>query len=448
MVARAADRLSDPRATLADMGKRNRERRTAKQKQRRRSAAERERRRPDPEQDRAQLLERLIVAWRAAAGTPAPRRTSEVLEKSRGYERELDVTAGLVVHEAIRAAWERGWSPTDLHEVARRRADGATVRYLDEAIVLESRQYAAATLHPRWRAQLAAISATVGPSGAEPQMWRWAAAQSVDECTVVTIVLSVLHLLNRLPAIEALLPLPGAHRHAPAVVAEVDEKMLARVRALLAKAEGTEYPDEAEALSAKAQALMARYSLQEAVADHDLGRESIATPRRIWIENPYVAAKVALVQAVAQANGCRTVWIKNLGCVVVVGAETDLDLVELLSTSLLVQASRAMLLAGRRQAIRGQTRTKSFRLSFLVAYASRIGERLGDASSSATEELRRHDRLLPVLAARNRAADEAFARLFPSTVGCPLVGYDAVGTGAGRAAADTAVLDIRDAIAG
>ena len=409
--------MSDPCATLADMGKRNRERRTAKQKQRRRSVTERERRRPDPGQDRAQLLERLVVAWRTAAAGAAPWHASEILERSRGYDRELGVTAGLVVHEAIRAAWERGWSPTDLHEVARRRADGATVRYLDEAIVLESRQYAAATLHPRWRAQLADISATVALSGAEPQMWRWAVTQSVDECTVVTVVLSVLHLLNRLPAIEALLPLPGEHRHAPVVVAEVDEKMLARVRALLAKAEGTEYPEEAEALSAKAQALMARYSLREAVVDHDHGRESIATSRRIWIEKPYVAAKVAVVQAVAQANRCRTVWIKNLGCVVV-GAETDLDLVELLSTSLLVQASRAMLLAGRRHAVRGQMHTKSFRLSFLVAYASRIGERLGAASSSVTEELRRDDRLLPVLAARNRAA------------------------------ADTAVLDIRDAIAG
>ncbi|WP_238994631.1 DUF2786 domain-containing protein [Mycolicibacterium chubuense] len=366
----------------------------------------------------------------------------------RGCERELDVTAGLVVHKAIRAAWERGWSPTDLHEIARRRVDAATARYLDEAIVLESRRYSAATLHPRWRAQLADICATVGPSGTEPQMWRWAAAQPVDECTAVTVVLQVLHLLDRIPPITAMLPLPGAHRHAPAVVADVDEKMLARVRALLAKAEATEYPDEAEALSAKAQALMARYSLQEAVADHDRGRESVATSRRICIENPYVAAKVAIVQAVAKANRCRTVWIKNLGCVVAVGAETDLDLVELISTSLLIQASRAMLAAGRRHAVRGQTRTKSFRLSFLVAYGSRIGERLAAAGSSVTDEMRRDDRLLPVLAARNRAADEAFSQLFPSTVASPLVGYDAVGTGAGLAAADTAVLDFRDAIAG
>ena len=161
-----------------------------------------------------------------------------------------------------------------------------------------------------------------------------------------------------------------------------------------------------------------------------------------------LAAKVVLVQAVAQANRCRTVWIKDLGCVVIVGAETDLDLVDLLTTSLLVQASRAMLVAGRRHAVRGQSRTKSFRLSFLVAYATRIGERLADTSSSVTEELRRDDRLLPVLAARNRAADEAFTRLFPQTVASPLAAYDTVGLGAGRSAADTATLDVRDSIAG
>jgi hypothetical protein len=329
--------------------------------------------------------------------------------------------------------------------VARRRVNAATVRYLDEAIVLESQRYAAPTLHPRWRAELAEI--TTGTAPTAPQMWRWAAGHSVDERAVVTVVLEVLHLLATIPPLQRMLPLPGEHRHVSGAVTEVDEKMLARVRALLAKAEATEYPDEAEALSSKAQALMMRHSLKEAVADHGKGRTPVAAARRIWIDNPYVAAKVALVQAVAQANRCRVVWIKNLGCVVTVGSETDLDLVDLLTTSLLVQANRAMLVAGRRHGVRGQTRAKSFRLAFLVAYAARIGERLATASSSATAEMQRDERLLPVLAARNRAADEAFARMFPTAVGTPLVAYDSLGTDAGRAAADTAVLDVRDAIA-
>ena len=40
--------------------------------------------------------------------------------------------------------------------------------------------------------------------------------------------------------------------------ARPDEKVLGRVRALLAKAESTTFPEEAEALTAKAQELMAR----------------------------------------------------------------------------------------------------------------------------------------------------------------------------------------------
>lgn len=430
------------------MGRRNRERRAAKKKQRRRPAAEREHSRSDAGPSRAQILEGLVIALSTAADLPGPGRAAELLEQYRGYERELDIAADLVVHEAIRAAWKRGWSPTDLHEIARRRVDAASVRYLDAAIVLESQRYSAPTLHPRWRAELADISAAVGSSATTPQMWRWAASHSTGEHAVITIVLQLLHLLGRIPKIQAVLPLPGEHRQAPGRAEGVDEKMLTRVRALLAKAEASEYPDEAEALSAKAQALMVRHSLREAVADHDRGRVVVAAARRIWIDNPYVAAKVALVQAVAQANRCRTVWIKDLGCVVTVGSETDLDLVELLATSLLVQASRAMLVAGRHHDVRGQTRTKSFRLSFLVAYAARIAERLSAASSSATAELQRDARLLPVLAARNRAADETFTRMFPATVASPLVAYDPAGTGAGRAAADTAMLDVRDSIAG
>lgn len=440
--------MSDPCATLPDMGKRNREKRAAKQKRRHSPAAGREHTRSDTGPDPALALERLIVAMSKSAAYPAPWSAAELVQQHRGMERELDIAADLVVHEAIRAAWEHGWSPTDLHEIARRRLDAAGVRYLDEAIVLESQRYSAASLHPRWRAELADISAAVGPPVTTPQMRRWAASHSVDEIAAVTVVLRVLHLLDSIPGIQALLPLPGAHRQVPAVVGEVDEKMLARVRALLAKAEATDYPDEAEALSAKAQALMVRYSLREAVEDHDRGRAPVAAARRVWIDNPYVAAKVALMQAVAQANRCRMVWLKDLGCVVTVGSDTDLDLVDLLSTSLLVQANRAMLVAGRRNDVRGQTRTKSFRLSFLVAYANRIGERLAATNSSVTDQLLHDDRLLPVLAARSRVSDEAFARLFPHTVASPLAAYDTVGLDAGRSAADMATLDVRGSIAG
>ena len=55
----------------------------------------------------------------------------------------------------------------------------------------------------------------------------------------------------------------------------------------------------------------------------------------------------ALVQAVATANRCRIVCAEKVGFVAVIGADCDLEFVELLSTSLLVQANRAMLAVGR-----------------------------------------------------------------------------------------------------
>ncbi len=429
------------------MSRRNREKRAAKHKNRCR--AKQECAGVDTGQDRALLLESLAVALSTAASCSAdqmPRRVTEILRECRAFPRELDVAAELAMKEAIRAAWEHGWQPSDLHAIADRQLKPAEVRYLDEAIVLESQRYATATLHPDWRADIAGLSAAVGARTPPPQMWRWAASNAADQCEALTVVLKLLNLLGRLPVLEVILPLPGAYRHTATAVSDADEKALSRVRALLAKAEATEFPDEAEVLSAKAQDLMSRYSLKEALAQHDRGRKPAATARRIWIENPYAAAKAALVQVVSRCNRCRAVWAERLGFVTVIGCETDLNLVELLTTSLLVQANRAMLSAGRGGG--AQARSRSFRHSFLVAYAQRIGERLDSASASVTAEVERDGRLLPVLAASSRATEEFTERLFPSTLPRSVAVSNGAGWGAGRAAANMEVLDIRDSIAG
>lgn len=431
------------------MSRRNREKRAAKHKNRRRATREKERVGFDPGPDRASLLEHLVVALSTAASYSAegaPRRAAGLMHDFRAFARELDIAADLAMNEAISAAWNHGWQPSDLHEIACRKLKSAEVRYLDEAIVGESRRYAAATLHPDWRADIARLSATLGASAQPPQMWRWAASHAVDRCEALTVVLKLLNLLGRLPVLEVILPLPGAHRHMATAVSDADEKALAKVRALLAKAEATEFSDEAEALSAKAQELMSRYSLKEALAHHDRGRKPAAAARRIWIDDPYAAAKVTLVQVVSRSNRCRTVWAERLGFVTVIGGETDLDLVELLTTSLLVQASRAMLSAGRGGS--ASARSRSFRQSFLVAYAQRIGERLDSASAAVTAEVKRDGRLLPVLAANSRAAEELTNHLFPSTVPRSVAVSNGAGWGAGRAAAEMAVLDTRDSIAG
>ncbi|WP_343601146.1 DUF2786 domain-containing protein [Mycobacterium sp.] len=432
------------------MSRRNREKRAAKQKNRRRATTGRDRKKFDPGPDRALLHELLVVALREAATCPdddAQWHATELLGQFAAFPRELDVAADTAMADAIGAAWEAGWLPSDLHELARRKLEPSATAYLAEAILRESKRYPVSTLHPRWRADLADISSGFDPDARTPQMWCWAARNAVDRCAALTVVLRVLALLATLPALEPLLPLPGAWQHSATTAGDVDQKALARVRALLAKAEATKFPEEAEALSTKAQELMSRYSLHRAVAEHDRGQAPVAAARRMWIESPYAGAKALLVQAVASVNRCRTVWTENLGFVTVVGAETELNVVELLTTSLLVQANRAMLAAGRQVSSRGQTRTRSFRQTFLVAYATRIGERLDTTNATVTAEAD-SSRLLPVLAARSRAADELTDRLFQSMVRRPISAPNRAGWGAGRAAADLARFDVHASIAG
>jgi hypothetical protein len=142
--------------------------------------------------------------------------------------------------------------------------------------------------------------------------------------------------------------------------------------------------------------------------------------------------------------------MKEFGFATVIGFPSDVDAVELLYTSLLVQATTAMTREGSRQDRYGRSRTRSFRQSFLTAFAIRIRERLlaatDDASQKAAEETGR-DRLLPVLAARTEAVNDATDTMFPNLVAKPVTANDAEGRAAGRAAADLASLRIREEVA-
>jgi hypothetical protein len=242
--------------------------------------------------------------------------------------------------------------------------------------------------------------------------------------------------------------------------------MLGRIRALLAKAESTEFAAEAEALSGRAQELMARYSIDHALLAAQAGRSDLPGGRRIPVDSPYEEAKVTLLNTVADANRCRAVWLQELGLVTVVGFEPDLDAVDLLFTSLLVQANTAMIRAGGKKDRLGNSRTKAFRQSFLVAYAVRIGERLAVAAARAERQaVAEHEKapessasitpgpgadLVPFLAARTEAVDDAVAEIFGGRLkrGRSARVSDAEGWASGRAAADLASLLGRGVVRG
>jgi len=365
---------------------------------------------------------------------------------------------------ATSMAWQRGWQPSDVHRLAGRRLDAADQGLVVDVMRHELGRYAATSVDPRWWAQLRELGG---------EAW-WPASSTlldahrergVDWFTLVSRALTVLHLLARLPVLEQLTPLPGTVvPPAPAVAADeqggerpaVDERILSKVRLLLAKAESTTFEAEAETFTAGAQSLMARHSIDAAVlaaADPAHRRDHSAPEgRRIGIDNPYDGPKAMLLDAVASANRCRMVWSRELGFGTVIGFESDLEGVEVLFTSLLVQATRTLTTAGSRTDRHGGSRTRSFRQSFLTAYASRIGERLRAVMAAeevaASASVRSTGReLVPLLAARAEEVDDAVSTWFPE-LRAHSVGSvrDAEGWHSGRAAADRAELGAGSAI--
>lgn len=358
----------------------------------------------------------------------------------------------VVVNELVSGLFARGWTPVDLVEIVRRRADPAGVSYVLDSIAATTRQYAAATLHPRWQAQLRQLGAEVWWRSELSHLQQWAHRRQLAHSAALEAVVRTATVLNALPALQVVLPPPGSSGWDTRAAEPVDERMLAKVRALLAKAEATEFEAEADTLSAKAQELMTRYCLHRAVADQSRGIGQVAGARRMWLDAPYVSGKASLVNAVADANRCRCVSTEQLGFVTVVGDEVDQHVVELLSTSLLVQATRAMTAAGPQINRYGTSRTRSFRSAFLYAYAGRIGERLRESTAQTVDLAAaggpEAESVLPVLAARTRAVEERVAELFPNLVASRVSVSNRDGWRAGRAAADLARLDTQHPIHG
>jgi hypothetical protein len=335
--------------------------------------------------------------------------------------------------EFLAAAWRRGWQPADVVRYVRRELDETHVRLVSALVLGEAD--GRPVPHPRWAAQLAELAERAG-----------APAPRTDRFSRATAVLELYRLLLTLPALEPLDPPRRAASASAASSSASDSRTLARIRALLAKAEATGYPEEAEALSAKAQELMARHSIDEAVlaaggASARAGGGDAPGACRIGVDPPYETAKAVLLDAVASANRCRAVWHEEFGFSTVVGFEADLEVVELLHTSLLVQATAAMTAAEAAQRAGGRRRTKTFRQSFLAAYAHRMGDRLAAAVREQTAEAAGEGGrdLLPVLAARDVAVTEHLERMFPKTVTTRLRGVsDEAGWHQGTAAADRA----------
>ncbi|MFG2818795.1 DUF2786 domain-containing protein [Kitasatospora sp. NPDC048365] len=364
---------------------------------------------------------------------------------------------------AVGRCWTAGWRPADLVRVVRRELGAAHLALAVDLIAAEGRRHPAAALDRRWHEQLRELAVEVWWESDEQYLGDFAERHRQDRFTLATTALELLRCWALLPPINPVGPVPGQSAPRAGVPVAGEPRMLGRIRALLAKAESTEYPEEAEALSEKAQQLMAQHSIDEALLAAGAPAPDAPAALRIGIDSPYEGPKAMLLDAVAAANRCKVVWAKEFGFCTIVGFDADLDAVELLYTSLLVQATAAMSREGGRKHRDGAPRTKAFRQSFLIAYAARIRERLTAATEQATsdaaagrrlredgtvERVADAERLLPVLKAREEAVEDAVGRMFPKLVSQRVRVSDGEGWAAGRAAADRAALNGRSGAIG
>ncbi len=269
-------------------------------------------------------------------------------------------------------------------------------------------------------------------------------------------ITALLDCLGNLGPLLRLIPPPGARPDEIDLElgtqrgGDVNDPVLARVRALLAKAEATPYPAEAEAFSAKAHELMTRHAIDAALVTGSTARAAW-TAIRIPVDEPYLDEKALLLHQVAEHTRCRAIHHVHYALCTVVGAGDDIAAVELLFTSLLLQAHQAMVAEGADAHAGARQRSRGFRASFLRAYAVRIGERLADVGAAVAADVERTTgtNVLPVLADRRRELDDTVEELFGELrkVGRRR-GWDAAGWQRGRAAADHARLGDPDLEAG
>ena len=166
---------------------------------------------------------------------------------------------------------------------------------------------------------------------------------------------------------------------------EVADPLLARVRKLLAKAENTGVtPAEAEALTAKAAELMAKYGIDRALLAADRPETDRPADRVIDVGNPWARVQAHLLCGLASALRCQCVILPRPGPgsrIHIFGYSSDIERTDVLYTSLLVQMWQGLAATQ----VPGWSRSpRAWRRSWLLGFAAAVIARVRAAEDEAT----------------------------------------------------------------
>lgn len=365
------------------------------------------------------------------------------IEELRQLDRaEVDAAAERLLIGELSVLYGAGWQPAELIRQAGLKAKPPAARLCRWLITADHRGRSGERFHQQWTRQLEAEQLPV-VDGRHGWIAAWADQEPAAEKLRIRTVIWLAWALRRLPTMEVLIPPPSGVRVTAPVVqrrgTEADP-ILHRVRSLLAKAESTLHEAEATAFTAKAHELMTKHTIDLALvegAGPDPGRPGII---RLPIDAPYADSKALLLQVIAEHSRCRSANNTGLGLSQVIGYSSDLDTVELLFTSLLVQAQQAVQDAAAGAAPGSHRRSQGFRSAFLLGFADRIAARLAEINEQAYAAAG-PDNLLPILRSRDARIDDFVRQHYGNLVSSPVRGgSDLNGLAHGRLAGDAAAL--------
>jgi hypothetical protein len=168
------------------------------------------------------------------------------------------------------------------------------------------------------------------------------------------------------------------------MTSEASDKLLARVRKLLAKAEDDSVTSpEAEALTAKAAELMARYGISRAMLAAVRPETDAPASRLIDIDNPWGRVKAHLLCGLGSALRCRCVLLttRNSVRVHVFGYASDIERLDILYTSVLIQMRHGLAAA---QVPEWTRSPRAWRRSWLLGFAAAVTARVRAAEERAS----------------------------------------------------------------
>lgn len=170
-----------------------------------------------------------------------------------------------------------------------------------------------------------------------------------------------------------------------------------KIQKLLRKAESTNSEQEAEFLIQKAQELMVKYSIDEAVLRSRRAAEGKAdriVTSEIHYRSSYSRAQFYIGAAIAKHNDCRVLIRKGKDLMstwlIIVGYESDVERVKQMNASLLIQSAGRLNSWWKASPLKdgGLTPREQFkeRRQFLFSFASGLEEQLAAARARAEKD--------------------------------------------------------------